>query len=90
MSHQRQRLCDVCLQIAPKEDELRAFKAYSGTFQDLSLPEQFLYVMASVPRLNDIVTPCGSQPGPQPRVRTCCCCNHAQMLLPLLSDILWA
>lgn len=41
------------LQIAPKEDELRAFQAYDGTYDDLSPPEQFLYTMASVPRLND-------------------------------------
>jgi len=40
-------------QIAPKEDELRAFQAYQGTYDDLSPPEQFLYVMASVPRLSD-------------------------------------
>ncbi len=43
--------CNV--QIAPKEDELRAFQAYQGTYDDLSPPEQFLYVMASVPRLSD-------------------------------------
>lgn len=41
------------VQIAPKEDELRAFQAYQGTYDDLSPPEQFLYVMASVPRLSD-------------------------------------
>ena len=41
------------MQIAPKEDELRAFQAFQGTYDDLSPPEQFLYVMASVPRLND-------------------------------------
>ena len=41
------------LQIAPKEDELRAFQAYEGTYEDLSPPEQFLYTMATVPRLND-------------------------------------
>ena len=44
-------MCDA--QIAPKEDELRAFQAYQGTYDDLSPPEQFLYVMASVPRLSD-------------------------------------
>ena len=41
------------MQIAPKEDELKAFQAFRGTYDDLSPPEQFLYVMASVPRLND-------------------------------------
>lgn len=41
------------MQIAPKEDELRAFQAYEGTYDELSPPEQFLYTMASVPRLND-------------------------------------
>ena len=41
------------MQIAPKEDELRAFQAYDGTYDELSPPEQFLYTMASVPRLND-------------------------------------
>lgn len=41
------------MQIAPKEDELRAFQAYDGTYNELSPPEQFLYTMASVPRLND-------------------------------------
>ena len=44
---------NVMMQIAPKEDELRAFQAYDGTYDDLSPPEQFLYTMASVPRLND-------------------------------------
>ena len=43
----------LCLQIAPKEDELRAFQGYMGTFEELSPPEQFLYIMASVPRLNN-------------------------------------
>lgn len=43
----------ILVQIAPKEDELRAFQAYQGTYEDLSPPEQFLYVMATVPRLND-------------------------------------
>ena len=43
----------IFVQIAPKEDELRAFQAYQGTYEDLSPPEQFLYVMATVPRLND-------------------------------------
>lgn len=41
------------MQIAPKEDELRAFQAYDGTYDELSPPEQFLYTMATVPRLND-------------------------------------
>lgn len=44
---------DVCMQIAPKEDELRAFQAYQGTYEELTPPEQFLYTMATVPRLND-------------------------------------
>ena len=43
----------LLLQIAPKEDELRAFQGYSGTFEELSPPEQFLYIMASVPRLTN-------------------------------------
>ena len=45
--------CLLLLQIAPKEDELRAFQSYSGTFEELSPPEQFLYIMASVPRLTN-------------------------------------
>ena len=41
------------MQIAPKEDELRAFQHYQGTYEELTPPEQFLYTMATVPRLND-------------------------------------
>eukprot|EP00884_Botryococcus_braunii_P013189 jgi/Botrbrau1/21871/Bobra.0249s0002.1 len=42
----------LLLQIAPKEDELKALQRYTGSFQELSPPEQFLSVMSSVPRLN--------------------------------------
>ncbi len=41
------------VQIAPKEDETKALQKYSGPPEDLSLPEQFLLVMSTVPRLNE-------------------------------------
>jgi hypothetical protein len=41
------------IQIAPKEDETKALQKYSGPFEELSLPEQFLLVMSTVPRLNE-------------------------------------
>jgi hypothetical protein len=39
------------MQIAPTMDEAKALKMYRGAFAELSPPEQFLLVMASVPRL---------------------------------------
>lgn len=43
----------VCLQIAPKDDELKACQQYTGRPEDLSPPEQFLLTMSTVPRLHD-------------------------------------
>ncbi len=40
-------------QIAPKEDENKALQKYDGPMEELSLPEQFLLVMSTVPRLNE-------------------------------------
>lgn len=41
------------MQISPKEDEVKALQKYSGPFEELSPPEQFLLIMSSVPRLNE-------------------------------------
>lgn len=41
------------LQIAPKDDELKACQQYTGRLEDLSPPEQFLLTMSTVPRLHD-------------------------------------
>lgn len=41
------------MQIAPKEDEVKALQAYEGPKSELSPPEQFLLSMSSVPRLVD-------------------------------------
>ncbi|KAL4439922.1 hypothetical protein ABPG75_002923 [Micractinium tetrahymenae] len=41
----------LLLQIAPTLDEAKALKMYRGPFCELSPPEQFLRVMADVPRL---------------------------------------
>lgn len=41
------------MQIAPKEDEVKALQSYSGPVEELSPPEQFLLVMSSVPRLHE-------------------------------------
>ena len=38
-------------QIAPTMDEAKALKMYRGPARELSPPEQFLLVMAGVPRL---------------------------------------
>ncbi|KAK9829521.1 hypothetical protein WJX72_006312 [[Myrmecia] bisecta] len=46
----------LLLQIAPKEEELKIFHAYrgsSGRPEQLSPPEQFLLVMAGIPRLKE-------------------------------------
>lgn len=37
--------------MAPKDDEIKALQAYEGNRSHLSVPEQFLLSMASVPRL---------------------------------------
>ncbi len=41
------------LQIAPKDDELKACQQFTGKPEDLSPPEQFLLTMSTVPRLHD-------------------------------------
>lgn len=41
------------MQIAPKEEETKALQKYDGPMEELSLPEQFLLVMSTVPRLNE-------------------------------------
>jgi Formin Homology 2 Domain len=41
------------MQIAPKDDELKACQQYTGRLEDLSPPEQFLLTMSTVPRLHD-------------------------------------
>ena len=41
------------VQIAPKEDEVKALQSYAGRTDELSLPEQFLLVMSGVPRLHN-------------------------------------
>lgn len=41
------------VQIAPKDDELKACQQYTGRLEDLSPPEQFLLTMSTVPRLHD-------------------------------------
>lgn len=41
------------VQIAPKEEETKALQKYDGPMEELSLPEQFLLVMSTVPRLNE-------------------------------------
>lgn len=41
------------VQMAPKEEEVKALQAYDGPASELSPPEQFLLIMASVPRLID-------------------------------------
>ena len=46
------RACCV-LQIAPKEDELASLQAFQGDRRLLSPPEQFLVMMAEIPRLAD-------------------------------------
>lgn len=43
----------VGVQIAPKEDEVKALAKYAGALGTLSPPEAFLATMASVPRLMD-------------------------------------
>lgn len=48
----------MCVQIAPTMDEAKALKMYRGPFAELSPPEQFLLVMASVPRLVNKVGDC--------------------------------
>jgi Formin Homology 2 Domain len=45
--------CTLVLQIAPKDDELKACQQYTGRLEDLSPPEQFLLTMSTVPRLHD-------------------------------------
>ena len=44
-------LCVV--QIAPKDDELKACQQFAGKLEELSAPEQFLMIMSTVPRLHD-------------------------------------
>lgn len=41
----------LLMQIAPSPDEAKALRMYRGPFAELSPPEQFLLVMAGVPRL---------------------------------------
>lgn len=48
------RSCGPCgMQIAPKEEEVKALAKYTGASGTLSQPEAFLATMASIPRLMD-------------------------------------
>lgn len=39
-------------QIAPTDDEVKAFENYDGEFDDLAPPEQFLSVLSNIKRLH--------------------------------------
>ena len=45
----------LLLQVAPKDDEVRALAAWRGLPSELAPPEAFLHALASVPRLTDKV-----------------------------------
>lgn len=42
----------VHAQIAPTDDEVKAFENYDGDFEDLAPPEQFLSVLSNIKRLH--------------------------------------